>query len=50
VCVAGVLTGRTQRKVVNHLLGGDLELEWNSANNHVYKTGPATEVYTGEWP
>ena len=27
VCVAGVLTGRTQRQLVVHLRGGDLELE-----------------------
>ena len=50
VCVAGVLTDRTQRRIVNHLLGGDLELEWSETNNHVYKTGPATEVFTGQWP
>ncbi len=50
VCVAGVLTGRTERQVLIHLLGGDLELEWNSDNNHVYMTGPATEVFSGEWP
>jgi diaminopimelate epimerase len=50
VCVAGVLSGRTQRRIVNHLLGGDLELEWNSSDNHVYMTGPATEIFTGEWP
>ena len=50
VCVAGVLTGRTERKLLNHLLGGDLELEWNSANNRVYMTGPAQEVFTGDWP
>jgi diaminopimelate epimerase len=50
VCVAGVLAGRTERKLLNHLLGGDLELEWNSANNHVYKTGGATEVFSGDWP
>jgi diaminopimelate epimerase len=49
VCVAGVLTGRTQRKIKNHLLGGDLELEWNEADGCVYKTGPATEVFSGEW-
>ncbi|MEX1223437.1 MAG: diaminopimelate epimerase, partial [Pirellulales bacterium] len=49
VCVAGVLTGRTERKIVNHLLGGDLELEW-AENNHVYMTGPAVEVFTGHWP
>ncbi len=50
VCVAGVLTGRTERRVTVHLLGGDLELEWKEADNHVYKTGPAVEVFSGEWP
>lgn len=48
VCVAGVLSGRTERRIVNHLLGGDLELEWGD-NNHVYMTGLAEEVFTGEW-
>jgi diaminopimelate epimerase len=50
VCVAGVLTGRTGRKILAHLPGGDLELEWNENDNHVYMTGPATEVFSGEWP
>jgi diaminopimelate epimerase len=50
VAVAGVLTGRTQRRVVAHLRGGDLKLEWSEADNHVYMTGPATEVFSGEWP
>ncbi|HEY2828038.1 MAG TPA: diaminopimelate epimerase [Pirellulales bacterium] len=50
VCVAGVLTGRTGRKVLAHLPGGDLELEWNETDNHVYMTGPATEVFSGDWP
>ncbi len=50
VCVAGVLTGRTSRRIVNHLLGGDLELEWNEQDNHVYMTGPAVEVFEGTWP
>ena len=27
----------------------DLELEWNEADNHVYMTGPATEVFSGVW-
>ncbi len=48
VCVAGVLTDRTERKITNHLLGGDLEIEW-AENNHVYMTGPAEEVFRGEW-
>jgi len=49
VCVAGVLAERTARKILAHLPGGDLELHW-SDNNHVYMTGPAEEVFTGEWP
>ena len=49
VCVAGVLTGRTDRKITAHLLGGDLQLLWSEADNHVYMTGPAVEVFSGEW-
>ena len=49
VCVAGVLTGRTDRQVTIHLLGGDLSIEWNETNNHVFMTGPAVEVFSGEW-
>jgi diaminopimelate epimerase len=49
VCVAAVLTGRTDRKILAHLPGGDLTLEWNEAENTVYMTGPATEVFSGEW-
>ena len=48
VCVAGALTDRTERKITNHLLGGDLEIEW-AENDHVYMTGPAEEVFRGEW-
>ena len=50
VCVAGVLAGRTERKILNHLLGGDLDLEWQETSNHVFKTGPATEIFSGDWP
>src|SRR5262245_7504531 len=49
VCVAGVLTGRSDRNVVIHLPGGDLTIEWREADNHVYMAGPAVEVFTGEW-
>ncbi|HVX10309.1 MAG TPA: diaminopimelate epimerase [Pirellulales bacterium] len=48
VCVAGVLAGMTERSILAHLPGGDLELEW-AANDHVYMTGPAVEVFSGEW-
>jgi diaminopimelate epimerase len=49
VCVAGVLTGRGGRKITAHLPGGALVLEWKDEDNHVYMTGPATEVFTGVW-
>ena len=49
VCVAGVLTGRTAREITNHLSGGTLLLEWNEADDHVFMTGPATEVFNGSW-
>lgn len=50
VCVAGVLTGRSGREVTIHLRGGDLSIEWNERDNHVYMTGPAVEIFSGEWP
>jgi diaminopimelate epimerase len=50
VAVAGVLTGRTQRRITAHLPGGDLRLHWSEADNHVYMTGPAVEVFSGDWP
>jgi diaminopimelate epimerase len=49
VCVAGVLTGVTNRRILNHLRGGDLNLEWNESTNHVLMTGPAVEVFSGDW-
>lgn len=50
VCVAGVLTERTGPAITAHLPGGDLKLEWDRDLNHVFMTGPATEVFSGEWP
>jgi diaminopimelate epimerase len=47
VCVAGALNGLTERKILNHLSGGNLELEW-AADGHLYMTGPASEVFSGE--
>ena len=46
--VACNLNGFTDRKVIIELLGGNLEIEWNKENNHVYMTGPATTVFEGE--
>ena len=45
--VASVLNGYTERKVVVELLGGELEVEWNEEDSHVYMTGPATTVFRG---
>src|SRR5262249_29424045 len=50
VGVAGVLTGRSTRAILAHLPGGGLEVEWPHDDAPVYMTGPATEVFTGEWP
>ena len=49
VCVAGVLAGRTERRIVNHLLRRRSGTGVDEADNHVYMTGPATEVFSGEW-
>jgi diaminopimelate epimerase len=46
--VAGVLTGRTDRRVVVHLLGGDLTIEWRASDGHVAMRGEAVEVFRGE--
>jgi diaminopimelate epimerase len=48
ICVAGAVTGRTQRSITTVLPGGELSIEWG-ANGHVYKTGEAVEVFTGIW-
>lgn len=50
VCVAGVLTGRTNRAITAHLPGGPLKLDWPADDASVFMTGPATEVFSGEWP
>jgi diaminopimelate epimerase len=50
VCVAGVLTGKTNNIILANLPGGRLALKWNQTDQCVYMTGPAVEVYSGEWP
>jgi diaminopimelate epimerase len=46
--VAGVLTGRTDRRVLIHLAGGDLAIEWRELDDHVTMRGEAVEVFRGE--
>lgn len=50
VCVAGVLTGRTRRRLTAHLPGGPLGLQWSEQTGRVRMTGPAVEVFSGVWP
>lgn len=45
--VSSVLNGYTDRAAWIGLKGGDLYIEWNEEDNHVYMTGPAEVVYTG---
>jgi len=47
VTAACVLNGLTEKKILNHLSGGDLEMEWAEDGN-IYMTGPAVEVFNGE--
>lgn len=47
--VAGVLNGLCDRKTTVKLLGGELFIEWNEENNHVYMTGPARFSFDGVW-
>lgn len=49
VHVAGVLEDRLDRSVLLHLPGGDLEIAWPEEDGSVFKTGAATEVFSGEW-
>ncbi|WP_172250073.1 diaminopimelate epimerase [Saccharibacillus deserti] len=46
--VSSVLNGLSGREATVSLKGGDLFIEWNESDNHVYMTGPAAFVYTGK--
>lgn len=45
---AGVLNGKTGRKAAIHLDGGMLAVEW-ADDNHIFMSGPAVEVFRGEY-
>jgi diaminopimelate epimerase len=47
--VAAIFHGLTERTVTVHLPGGDLTIRWTSNQSPVFMTGPATEVFRGEW-
>ncbi|WP_342760043.1 diaminopimelate epimerase [Kineothrix sedimenti] len=46
--VACILNGLTEEKVTVKLLGGELHIRWDQAENLVYMTGPAETVFEGE--
>jgi diaminopimelate epimerase len=47
--VAAVITAQTDPRVTVHLPGGDLSIEW-ADDHHLWMTGPAEEVFSGDWP
>jgi diaminopimelate epimerase len=48
-CVAAAVTGRADRCVTVSLPGGALQIEF-ADDDRVYMTGPAEEVFCGDWP
>jgi diaminopimelate epimerase len=49
VAVAARLNGLAGGDVVVHLSGGDLRIEWSGDDEPVFMTGPAVEVFRGEF-
>lgn len=47
--VASILNGFCDREVKVTLLGGELTINWDEKNNHVYMTGPAAFSFDGVW-
>ncbi|MEM9245658.1 MAG: diaminopimelate epimerase [Cyanobacteria bacterium P01_F01_bin.153] len=45
--VAGVLNDKCDRRATVELPGGPLDIEWSSADNRLYMTGPADLVFNG---
>ena len=46
--MACILNGKTEDEVLVHLVGGDLLIQYDRKTNHIFMTGPATEVFSGE--
>ena len=45
---AAVLNGRTDRRAEITRDGGKLDIAWSEKDNHIYRTGPAVQVFAGE--
>lgn len=46
--MACILNGCTDDSVLVHLRGGNLRIDYDRKSNHLFMTGPATEVFEGE--
>lgn len=44
---AAMLNNLTDNKVKVHLLGGDLDIEYNKETGHIFMTGPCETVFSG---
>lgn len=49
VLCASALSGRSGRAATVQLRGGDLDIRWDIADNHIYMTGPAVTVFEGQF-
>jgi diaminopimelate epimerase len=47
--VASVVNGLTDRELFARVPGGDLYVQWEESDNHIWVTGPATYVFTGTY-
>lgn len=47
--VACVLNNLTEREVEVEVLGGKLNIAWDETSNHVFMSGPAVTVFSGEY-
>ncbi len=47
--VAAVVNGFADREPFLHLRGGDVLLQWQESDNHIWLTGPAGYVFTGTY-
>jgi diaminopimelate epimerase len=46
--VAGILNQECDRQATVELPGGCLQIEWSETDQHLYMTGPAEKVFTGQ--
>ena len=47
---AGIRLGKLNSEVLVHLTGGDLRIRYDSLTGRCFMTGPAAEVFTGDFP